>query len=383
MRKKTNRTARYITLVYICILLLQFFSVACVSKETNISDEVKQSIEERIKNGEAVGVVVGFINAQGQREYFSSGTLKKDGEKPVDENSVYEIGSMSKAFTCIALADMVLKGELSLDDPAEMYLPETVKMPSRNGVKITLEHLAAHNSALPRMPFNFRPKNPDNPYADYSVENMYAFLSAYRLQRDIGEKYEYSNLGMGLLGHVLCLKAGMDYEQLIAERICHILGMKDTMITLTPDMEERLARGHNPAGEVPNWDILTLAGAGALRSTANDMLTFLGANMGIERSPLLPAMEMAHEPRVDAGKYMSVGLGWHIRDNGKTQIIWHNGGTGGYRSFCGFIKDKKSGVIVLSNMNISADDIGFHLLDNSYELKKSEKTIELKPEILE
>jgi CubicO group peptidase (beta-lactamase class C family) len=123
---------------------------------------------------------------------------------------------------------------------------------------------------------------------------------------------------------------------------------------------------------VPNWDIPTLAGAGALRSTASDMLTFLAANMGIKHSKLSDAMDMTHKARVDAGKTMKIGLGWHIRDNGITQIIWHNGGTGGYRSFCGFIKDKKVGVVVLSNMNISPDDIGFHMLDNSYELKKVE-----------
>jgi CubicO group peptidase (beta-lactamase class C family) len=142
---------------------------------------------------------------------------------------------------------------------------------------------------------------------------MYDFLSAYTLQRDVGDTYEYSNLGMGLLGHILSLKVGMDYEQLIIERICQVLEMEDTVITLTAAMKERLARGHNP-----------------------------------------------------------VGLGWHIRDNGKTQIIWHNGGTGGYRTFCGFIKYKKVGTVVLSNMNIGADDIGFHLLDNSYKLKKFE-----------
>jgi D-alanyl-D-alanine-carboxypeptidase/D-alanyl-D-alanine-endopeptidase len=369
VNKNAKRTKGYLKLVYLGFLLLLISSVACGTKETNISDEAKESIKERIRNGESVGIVVGFIDPQGNREYFSYGTLTKNGDEPVDENSVYEIGSITKVFTCIALADMVLKGELSLDDPAETYLPETVKMPSRNGNKITLGHLAANNSGLPRMPYNFRPKDPNNPYADYTVENMYNFLSAYTLQRNVGETYEYSNLGMGLLGHILSLKAGLDYEQLIVERICHVLGMEDTVITTTADMKERLAKGHNPVGEVPNWDIPTLAGAGALRSTASDMLTFLGANMRIEISRLSPAMVMTHEPCIEAGKTMSVGLGWHIRGNGKTQIVWHNGGTGGYRSFCGFIKDKKIGVVVLSNMNISADDIGFHLLDSTYELK--------------
>lgn len=372
MQTKSNRKGRWVILAFLGILLLEFSSVACAVAESNITDEVKQNIRKRIDNGESVGIVVGFIDARGKREYFCHGSLTLNGNKSVDENSVYEIGSITKVFTCIVLADMVLSGEIELDDPAEKYLPETVKMPERNESKITLEHLATHTSAIARMPNNFRPANPSNPYAGYTVENMYEFLSGYTLRRDIGEKYEYSNLGMGLLGHILSLKAEMDYEQLIVQRICCVLGMKSTGITLTEKMKKRLAKGHSGGKEVPNWDIPALAGAGALRSDANDMLTFLAANIGIIRSKLTPAMDMTHEERVSAGKNMKVGLGWHTSDNGKTRIIWHNGGTGGYRTFCGFIKDKKTGVVVLSNMNISADDIGLHILDSSYGLKKTE-----------
>jgi D-alanyl-D-alanine-carboxypeptidase/D-alanyl-D-alanine-endopeptidase len=365
----SKQKTEWMILAFFGILLFVFVSAACGLKESNIPDEVKENIRKRIENEESVGMVVGFINPQGRRDYFCVGTLTMGGDEPVDENSIYEIGSISKAFTGIVLADMVVNNELRLDDPAEIYLPETVKVPSRNGEEITLEHLATHTSALARMPSNFHPADLSNPYADYSVENMYEFISGYTLRRDIGEKYEYSNLGMGLLGHILSLKAGMDYEQLISERICKVLGMDSTVISLTEGLKERLARGHNPAGEVPNWDMPTLAGAGAILSTAHDMLTFLAANMGINPSKLSAAMDMSHEARVDASKNMKIGLGWHISDNGTTQIIWHNGGTGGYRTFCGFIKDEKIGVVVLSNMNISADDIGFHLLDSSYELK--------------
>jgi len=368
---RVNLKTRWMALAFLGILSLGFSCASCGTKPSNISDVVKENIRLRLENGESVGIVVGFIDAQGRREYFSHGSLTMDGDKPVDENSIYEIGSISKVFTCTVLADMVLNGEVKLDDPAETYLPAEVKVPSKNDTKITLEHLATHTSALARMPTNFRPADPGNPYADYTVENMYEFVSGYTLGRDIGERYEYSNLGMGLLGHILSLKAGMDYEQLIIERICDVLGMKSTVITFTGEMEERLARGHNSTAEVPNWDIPTLAGAGAIRSTARDMLTFLAANMGIKRSALSDAMDMTHEARVEAGKTMKVGLGWHIRDNGQTRIVWHNGGTGGYRTFCGFIKDKGIGVVVLSNMNISADDIGFHMLDSSYELKKA------------
>lgn len=365
----SKQKTKWMVLAVFGILLFMFGYAACGLKKSNITDEVKANIMKRIENGKSVGMVVGFINRSGKRDYFCAGTLTMGGDKPVDENSIYEIGSISKAFTGIVLADMVVNNELKLDDPAEAYLPDTVNVPSRNGKKITLEHLATHTSALARMPSNFHPADFRNPYADYSVEDLYEFISGYTLRRDIGEKYEYSNLGMGLLGYILGLKAGMDYEQLIRKRICEVLGMDSTVISLPEELKERLAKGHNKAGEVPNWDIPTLAGAGAIRSTAYDMLTFLSANMGIKASKLSAAMEMSRKAYVNAGKSLKVGLGWHISDNGKTQIIWHNGGTGGYRTFCGFIKDKKIGVVVLSNMNISADDIGFHLLDSSYELK--------------
>lgn len=369
-RKKSPGWADFIGMLGILFLFLS--STVSSKNDRHISSEVEQNIVDRLKSGRSVGMVVGFIDSRGNREYFCSGFLTKKEEKKVDENSLYEIGSITKVFTCIALADMAIKGEIGFDQPAERYLPDEVKMPSRNGEKITLEHLAVNNSGLPRMPSNFHPEDIENPYADYTVENMYDFLSNYSLRWDIGKSYVYSNLGMGLLGHILSLCAGEEYEQLITRRICRVLGMDDTRISLTSAMKKRLAKGHNPAGEVPNWDIPALAGAGALRSTAKDMLTFLAANMGITSTPLMQAMDMSHRPRFGAGKNMDVGLGWHIRKNMKTQIIWHNGGTGGYRAFCGFIKDQKIGVVVLTNMDIGVDDIGFHLLDSSYPLNRIE-----------
>jgi hypothetical protein len=182
---RVNLKTRWMALAFLGILSLGFSCASCGTKPSNISDVVKENIRLRLENGESVGIVVGFID---------------------------EIGSISKVFTCTVLADMVLNGEVKLDDPAETYLPAEVKVPSRNDTKITLEHLATHTSALARMPTNFRPADPGNPYADYTVENMYEFVSGYTLGRDIGERYEYSNLGMGLLGHILSLKAGMDYE---------------------------------------------------------------------------------------------------------------------------------------------------------------------------
>src|SRR5262249_14795139 len=144
--------------------------------------------------------------------------------------------------------------------------------------------------------------------------DLYAFLSDYKLPRDIGAKYEYSNLGGGLLGHVLALKAGTNYGALVLERICRPLGMTNTAVTRSPEIKQRLAQGHNARGKpVSNWDIPTLAGAGAALSSANDLLKFLEAQMGLSKTALLPAMEMQQGPRHEAGSSaMQIGLGWHI-----------------------------------------------------------------------
>src|SRR5262249_18223278 len=156
------------------------------------------------------------------------------------------------------------------------YLPASVRMPEFEGAPITLLDLATYTSGLPRMPSNFAPKDPNNPYIDYTAERLYDFLSNHTLRFKPRTHYEYANLGFGLLGHVFELRAGCSYEELVVSRICAPLGMDDTRITLSGSMQQRLARGHNSAlAPVANWDFLAMAGAGALRSTANDLLKFL------------------------------------------------------------------------------------------------------------
>jgi CubicO group peptidase (beta-lactamase class C family) len=281
---------------------------------------------------------------------------------------------------------MVERGEVSLNDPISKYLPKTVKTPTRDGKEITLLDLATQTSGLPRLPTNFERKDPQNPYADYSVDQMYSFLSSYTLTRGIGEQYEYSNLGVGLLGHILTLRAGTDYEALVRKRICEPLRMSDTKIKLTSEMLARLATGHNQALKpVPNWDLPTLAGAGALRSTVNDMLKFVAANLGLTKSPLLVAMQKAQQSQRETGQPdLSIGLNWHILKKFDSEMIWHNGGTGGYHSFIGFDKKNRKGVVVLSNSANDIDDIGRHLLVSQYPIAKYEppkehKAIQLDP----
>ncbi len=190
------------------------------------------------------GIVVGIVDAHGPR-IISYGHAEGASGRAVDGDTVYEIGSITKVFTSVILADMVGHGEVKLDDPAAKFLPSSVKMPSRKGREITLVDLATHTSGLPSLPDNFSPANAQNPYADYTVAQLYEFLSSYKLTNDIGANYDYSNLGGGLLGHVLALRAGVSYEALVEARICRPLGLTDTVITLTPELRARLAQGHD------------------------------------------------------------------------------------------------------------------------------------------
>jgi CubicO group peptidase (beta-lactamase class C family) len=334
----------------------------------SISDaEVRAIIAERVDtHRQSPGIVVGVIDASGRR-VISYGKAGASGDAvPLDGDTVFEIGSMSKVFTALLLTDAVQRGEVALTDSIAKYLPSNVKVPER-GRAITLEDLANHTSGLPRLPSNMSPKDPQNPYADYSAEQLYEFLSTHQLTRDVGVSYEYSNLGAGLLGHILARRAQTDYESLVRTRITGPLGMTSTGIALTPVMRARLATGHDQSlRPTKGWDLPTLAGAGALRSSANDMLTFLAAFMDYTESPLKPAMKATLQPRKPAGgPNTEIALGWHIGTANGKSIAWHNGGTGGYRTIMGFDPAARLGVVVLTNAGSPAgpDDIARHLLD--------------------
>lgn len=332
------------------------------------SDEtVRRLLIERIDTRQqGVGIVVGLIDAQGRR-VVAHGVFDKDNARPVDDRTVFEIGSITKVFTSLLLADMIKRGEVALADPVAKYLPDGVSVPQHDGRAITLADLATHTSALPRLPENMAPASLDNPYADYTVAQLYQFLATYKLPRPIGAQFEYSNLGYGLLGHALARRQGTDYKSLVRERILTPLGMSDTAITLPADLAARLAPGHDAAlNKVSNWDLPALAGAGALRSTVNDMMTFLEMALDLKDSPLSSALAASLQTRQpNSAPGGAVALGWMVTPGHDEEIVWHNGGTGGYQSFIGFLPKSKVGVVVLSNASTSAgvDDIGMHLLD--------------------
>ena len=329
--------------------------------------QIRGLLEEWVEDGQSVGVVVGIVS-EGGRIVIGAGRLADGGAGPPDGDTVFEIGSITKVFTSTALVDLEVSSGLGLETPVQSLLGDHVQVPMRDGTEITLGHLATHSSGLPRLPDNLAPADWANPYSDYTAERLYEFLADHELTRDIGETVEYSNLGYGLLGHALALSEGTDYATLIVQRILEPLEMSDTAVDLMPSLEARLATGHNERLQpVPNWDLAALAGAGALRSTVNDLATFLEANLGLRQTPLREAMQRTHVPQVtDPAMGMDVGLGWLVADIDGRRFLWHNGATGGYSSFIGFDPEAREGIVILSNSVISVDGLAQRLVTQHF-----------------
>lgn len=362
--------------------ITQFYVMA---QESKLPEDIVNHLELRIQSKVNPSFSTAYIN-NGEVTFTNFGNTRLTNGVAVDKNTVYEIGSISKVFTTIILADEVLKGNMNLSDPVAKYLPLTAKIPEKNGKQITLKDLATHTSGLPRMPSNFNPKNLSNPFADYTNDMMFQFLADYQLPREVGASYEYSNLGMGLLAHILELHTSKSFEDLVIERIANPLGMQDTREHLTESMKSRLAVGHNDElKETANWDFAALSGAGALKSTVTDMVKFIKANFVIDDSDLSKAMQLSHKLAYENEDF-SIGLGWHYSNNGET--IWHNGGTGGYRAFAGFNKNTKQAVVILTNSVYNINAAGFNSLGESQELVVPKKVeypdiVEVSDEVLE
>jgi CubicO group peptidase (beta-lactamase class C family) len=279
--------------------------------------------------------------------------------------------------------DMVIKGEMHLDDPIEKYLPG-LKVPDLEGKKITLRHLATHTSGIPRMPDNFSPKDPSNPYQDYTVEHLYDYLQSCTLAKAPGDSLEYSNIGMGLLGHILSIHSGKSYEKLIQSLVAKQFDMPSISVSITDEMATNFASGHHLQQAVSHWDLTpAFAGAGALRSNIKDMANFLAANMGEIASPLSGALHKCHEKQHAVTSDTAFGLGWVLSKSNEADLIFHNGGTGGFRSYLGFNPKTQKGVVILSNSTGDwPDEFGSVILDPDYQRLIVDKTLADNPEYL-
>lgn len=332
----------------------------------NLEEEVDYIVKKYYK----VGAAVGIINKQQEELSLFYGTKVLNKNNPPDENTVFQIGSITKTITCTLLADRILKGVVGLEDKARIYLPaDRVTMPTYDGEEITLKHLATHSSGIPKKPHGTDYPHPSgydprNAYAAYTKYHIYNFLTNYcTLSTVPGTQYLYSNIGVGLLGHILGIADGTSYQELVTSRILTPLGMDRTSLFINEEQNTNLALGYSAGFEVmPNFDANDIfQGAGFIKSTLHDMMIYLKSNLGLRENSLEEAIELAHQSHFKVGQVtyndrpgevfdLTIGLGWHRHKSSDGRIYyWHGGSTNGHTAFIGFDKSNMTGVVVLCN----------------------------------
>lgn len=324
------------------------------------ADSIKTFLHEAF-DGKKECMVIGLGDEKGAR-VFGSGQLDNGTTNVVDGDSVFFIGSVSKTFTALLLQEMADRGEVKLEDPVSNYLPKSVTMPTYNGKEITLLNLATHTAGFPHDPSNMSGSDTKQQFESYTVEKMYDYVSHFTLSREPGTEVEYSNLGMSLLGHALALRAGTNFEALLLDRICRPLHLDNTRIVPSPEMKLRLAMGHETSGALsPPWQLDVYAPAGAVHSTANDLLKYASYQAGLTQSSLTPAINKTHVLRYkdshglpgqsDKNFLGNIAMPWMDRGLSSKpgmELLAHAGGAGSYHAWVGFDTKQHRGVVVLT-----------------------------------
>lgn len=330
------------------------------------SDAIQKMLQSYVKKGDAVGNIIGLISPAG-KSIIAAGHISEDSRIQPDGDTFFEVGSISKIFTLVLFEDEVERGRMGVNDPIIQYFPSDMPFPKRKKVnvdfsitystdkQVTLLNMANHTSGFPRdpepwqMPHGWNPKDPSN----VSLEMMKDFLGRFTFDRDPGEKFEYSNLNIALLGYAIACREKIDFDQLLNQRVIQPLGLKDSHLSLTSDQELRMASGYTQWGAVspPIHPPVAFAGTGSLKSTVNDLLKFEQYELEMRPTPLAKvikdsrdlAFEMIHNPLGDA--------------------LVMNGRTLGFTSLLVMVPGKKMGVVILGNsVRFDVYDVALSLL---------------------
>lgn len=324
-----------------CAVLVMAGAGPARSGEKDLESRLRAIPKPLIDSGLVPSVVIGVLDG-GKRTVVGCGSLRPGAKAKVDGDTPYEIGSITKVFTGTLLADLARRKLVALDDPLRKYVPADVPLPPVEEPEIRLVDLATHTSGLPRLPDDFVSRDPDDPYADYSAARMWAFVARHGLSRPSGAKYAYSNLGVGLLGLALEKAGGASFDAQVRAAILTPLGMRHTGVEVrAADLPAALDGNGRPIGR---WRLGGMTAAGALCSTANDLLTFAAAQIDPPKG-IAETLTFAREPRVPGDGGMRVGLGWHVGRDGQ---YFHSGETGGFHSVLTVDVAKRRAVVVLA-----------------------------------
>ncbi|HLG87463.1 MAG TPA: serine hydrolase [Alphaproteobacteria bacterium] len=342
--------------------------------------EIQRMVDDRVATyQDTVGLVVGIVTPQ-SRKIFMRGTYDVGDDVPVDGDTIFDIGGVSKLFTALLLSDMVRKGEVGLRDPAQKYLAGDMKLPAR-GRPITLLDLATHRSGLPPEPSNVLITDPNNPNKSVSPEQLEKFLAGYELPREVGAEYEYSDLGYEVLALALAAREQKDFASLLSSRILEPMHLASTGFDPAGTAKDKVTIGHDahlqPIRPKP---LPALLGANSLKSSAKDLMELVAAAMGDPNAKLAPsATDMLKVRLATDVESRSAGIGWYIATVDGADIVWLNSEANGYRSFVGFAPAKHLGVVLLSNSVNPIDDLAIHLLDPQSPLRTLRRAVQVDP----
>lgn len=339
--------------------LSRWFSVLAFLASVNAWGDQAADIENYLKHQRdedklGAGVAVVVIE-QGNSRFITLGSANVATSEALTRQHAMEIGSISKTFTSLMLADASTRSKLSLDASIAPLLPTDTVTQDNRLASVTFRHLASHRAGLPRVPSNLRPANMMDPYADYDKSALFSYLQEFRQTREPGSLVEYSNLGSGLLGTLLEMVYQKPYGDILDE-IAEPLKIKDAFIN-EPKGQKTASPHFNATNLAPRWHFDALAGAGAINASIEDMHAYLLANLN-PSGTLQEAIELTHKPVADMAPGLQIGLGWLIQSTPDKRYWWHNGGTGGSRSFMGFDKKEQRGIVILANSTTNFDALG-------------------------
>ncbi|GAB5562568.1 MAG: serine hydrolase [Synoicihabitans sp.] len=349
------------------VILILLASVGWISSFGKPPADIQQRLDTYVGT-EPGGIAVAWVDQDGV-SFFSAGTTAAEDGRPITADTQFEIGSITKAFNGLLLAESVKAGKVNLKDPAEIFLLSADDPARSSSAKITLQSLATHRAGLPRLPFNIGP-NPDgnpDPYADYTRADLMEAFRQHGPTAPVGMTFAYSNLGAAVLGEALAAAWGVSYEEVLQTNVLTPVGMNETSLSITGRAKpSKLAPGHSLGAPVPNWQFQAFAPAGGLLSSPRDLSIFLQTALGLVDSPLHESIvESTQRLETADGVGGSIGQGWFLAEVDSHDIAWHNGGTGGYRSFLGFSRASRKGIVVLTNRSTGVNDLGFNLLGAS------------------
>ncbi len=355
------------------IIRMNFKEIPFVAKEKDYkvasSNPMKDSLDlwvekfvrPYIQKENAAGIILAIIEGNKERKYSYGTTDKTIQALPASSESIFEIGSVTKVFTSLLLAKEVVEGKMTLNDPVNQYLPDSIPPLSYQNKTISLMQLSNHTSGLPRLPENIFSGNViiEDPYRHYTSDSLFHYLKNYKVVAQPGSRFSYSNLGAGLLGVILERQNSKTFAQLLNENIFLALGMNKTSLK-----DVGVIQGYDERGKASsNWHLGPLSGSGAIRSTLDDMIIFMKAQLG-SKNNLANAIELSHKETFSVAE-QTMGLGWRIEKLENQQIFYHSGGTGGFRSFVAFNDKQQKAIVILSNTAVDVTNIGFSILEQA------------------